>query len=108
MSGNRRESSEPSLQERGGYYGWPAHARDEEFEGFVHRILGPDGHEWRWLARSIHGHAADGRTPEAAVENLRAGMEAMAGATGLPYAEWRRQQKADGSRFIRASELVRD
>lgn len=70
------------------------------------RILGPDGKEWRWLARSIYGHVAHGRTPDAAVENLRAGMEALAAALGLSYAEWRRLQKPDGSRFVRASELV--
>lgn len=83
-----------------------AKEKSEAFEGFVHRILGPDGKEWRWLARSIYGHVADGRTPDAAVGNLRAGMEALAAALGLSYAEWRRLQKPDGSRFVRTSELV--
>jgi hypothetical protein len=58
------------------------------------------------MARSIYGYVADGRTPDAAVENLRAGMEALAAAAGLPYREWHQLQKTDGSRLVRASELV--
>ncbi len=111
MASDRPKASEQevSLHEGRGYYEWSKVTKDEkreEFAGFVHRILGPDGNEWRWLARSIYGYVADGRTPDAAVENLRSGMEALAAATGLPYAEWHRLQKADGSRFVRASELV--
>jgi hypothetical protein len=49
---------------------------------------------------------ADGRTPDAAIANLRAGMEALAEAVGLSYADWRRLQKPDGSRFVTTSELV--
>jgi hypothetical protein len=111
MASDRAKASEQevSLHEGRGYYDSSKITKDEkreEFAGFVHRILGPDGNEWRWLAYSIYGHAAHGRTPDAAVENLRTGMEALAAALGLSYAEWHRLQKPDGSRFVRASELV--
>lgn len=111
MVGERAKESEHDelLHERPGHYDWSKTAqtgKGEELEGFVHRILGPDGNEWRWLARSVFGYVADGRTPDAAVENLRDGMEALAAAAGLPYPEWHRLQKTDGSRFVRASELV--
>lgn len=111
MVGNRGKTNEhgESLHEGRASYDWSKSTKvegPEEFEGFVHRILGPDGNEWRWMARSVYGYVAHGRTPDAAVANLRAGMEALADALGLSYAEWHRLQKTDGSRLVRASELV--
>jgi hypothetical protein len=68
MTVKRTKATEPdaAVQEGRGYHGWSKAAKrpGEEFEGFVHRILGPDGKEWRRLARSIYGHVAHGRTPE--------------------------------------------
>ena len=104
----KQNKQDATVQDGRGSHDWSSTSkeRSEAIEGFVHRILGPDGKEWRWLARSIYGHVADGRTPDAAVANLRAGMEALAEALGLSYEEWRRLQKPDGSRFVRTSDLV--
>ena len=74
--------------------------------GLVYRVLGPDGREYRWIARSIHGDVAHGKTPDLAVQNLRAGLEALAQASGRTVADWQRTRGADSSRFLRASELV--
>ena len=78
---------------------------EKELAGLVYRVLGPDG-RYRWIARSIYGHVAHGRTPDSAVQNLRAGLKALAQASGRTVNDWQRTQGADSSRFLRASELV--
>jgi hypothetical protein len=83
--------------------GW---GRRKKHDGFVYRVPGPGGQGYRWIARSIHGHVAHGRTPESAVERLGVGMNALARAAGVSFEEWRRSQRTDSSRFLRAGELV--
>jgi hypothetical protein len=56
----------------------------EILDGFVYRVPGPAGSDSRWIARSVHGHVAYGRTPESAAENLAAGLTALAQAAGQP------------------------
>ena len=77
-----------------------------EFEGFVYRVLGPDGKSYRWIARTVRGQVAHGKTEEAAVQNLRDGLRALTEVKGKPYSEWKGTLPPDGSRFLRASELV--
>ena len=74
-------------------------------DGFVYRIPGPNGNDYRWLARSVHGQVAHGTTPEEAVESLLFSMQALAEASGRSFEEWQRSQKSD-SCFIRRGELV--
>ena len=80
--------------------------QEGKLEAFVYRVPGPDGKEHRWIARSVHGQVAHGKTPESAVQNLNTGMEALAAATGVSLDEWKRSQTTDSSRFVRAGELV--
>ena len=75
-------------------------------EGFVYRVPGPEGSEHRWIARSVHGHVAHGRTAESAAQNLEAGVEALAKASGQTLADWQLTQSRDGVRFLRSGELV--
>ena len=77
-----------------------------KLEAFVYRVLGPDGKEHRWIARSVHGPVAHGKTPARAVENLNAGMEALAEAAGVSLDDWKRRQATDRAHFVRAGELV--
>jgi hypothetical protein len=79
--------------------------KKDELEGFVYRVPGPDGVEHRWIARSVHGHVAHGKTPSDAARNLFLGMQALADAAGQPFPQWRRSQTRD-ARFLRAGELV--
>ena len=79
--------------------------KEQELDGFVYRVPGPDESGYRWIARSVHGHVAHGKTPKAAAENLRLGMAALAEASGKSLSEWRRSQAKD-CRFLRAGELV--
>ena len=51
-----------------------------KLEANVYRVLGPDGKEYRWIARSVHGGVAHGKTPWSAVETLYVAMEALAAA----------------------------
>ena len=85
---------------------WPLRRKERKLDGFVYRVPDPDGTGTRWIARSALGHVAHGRTPEAAAQRLRLGLEALAAADGQSLEEWRRHQKTDGSRFLRAGELV--
>ena len=79
---------------------------EERLEGFVYRVPGPGGTGYRWIARSVHGHVAHGRTPEGAVRSLGTGLRALAQAAGQPFAQWYRTQTTNGARFLRAGELV--
>jgi len=54
-------------------------------EGFVYRVPGPGGDDFRWIARSVHGHVAQGKTPEGAARNLEAGMKALARAAAMTF-----------------------
>lgn len=78
----------------------------KKLEGFVYPVLGPGGEGEMWLARSVTGRVAHGRTPEGAVERLRASMEALAAVEGKNLTEWRRSQAPGRSRFLRMSELL--
>lgn len=84
-----------------------AHER-KKLEGFVYRVPGPVGlkPEYRWIARSVHGQVAHGDTPEEAARNLEACMEALADVAGQPLVKWLVAQPTEGSRFVRAGELV--
>lgn len=75
-------------------------------EGFVYRVPNPDGTDYRWIARSVHGQVAHGKTAESAAHNLEVGMEALARASGQTLEEWHRAQSSDGARFLRSGELV--
>lgn len=81
-------------------------ATGTKLQGFVYRVAGPDGDGFRWIARSVHGHVAHGRTPESAARSLEAGMRALARASGLSLSQWRLAQGTDGARFLKAGELV--
>ncbi len=78
----------------------------KKLDGFVYRVPGPEGKEDRWIARSVHGHVAHGRSPESAARNLEAGLRALAEASGQTFAEWQFAQNTDGARFLQAGELV--
>ena len=80
----KQNKQDATVQEGRGYYDWSSKERGEELEGFVHRILGPDGKEWRWLARSIYGHVADGRTPDAARMAWARALRRIGGSLGEP------------------------
>ncbi len=84
----------------------PLSAGRQSLEGFVYRVPGPDGDDYRWIARSAQGHVAHGRTPEMAARNLEAGIEALASEAGQTVAEWLQAQSSDGTRFLRSGELV--
>lgn len=79
---------------------------DEVPAGLVYRVPGPSGSGYRWIARSVHGHVAHGRTPEGAVRSLGAGMKALAEAAGQPLDEWYGTQTTEGARFLKTGELV--
>ena len=79
---------------------------EDRLEGFVYRVPGPGGNGHRWIARSVHGHVAHGRTPESAVRSLGAGLRGLAQAAGQPFMQWYQAQSTDGARFLRAGELV--
>ena len=83
-----------------------AELTEKKLEGFVYRVPGPEGEGDRWIARSVHGHVAHGRTPESAALGLDAGCSALAHASGQTFAQWQLAQNTDGARFLRAGELV--
>lgn len=83
-----------------------ARARSEKLAGFLYRIPGPGGNDRRWIARSVHGHVAHGKTPEAAARNLAAGLAALAKASGQTLTRWWSEQRSDSIRVLRAGELV--
>ena len=68
-------------------------SKRESLEGFVYRVPGPDGSDYRWIARSVHGHVAHGTTAESAAESLEAGMAELARASGQTLAEWSRSRR---------------
>ena len=78
----------------------------EALAGFVYRVPGPAGDDHRWIARSVHGHVAHGRTPEVAVRSLGAGLHELARAAGQPFTQWYQSQTTDGAQFLKAGELV--
>ncbi len=75
-------------------------------EAFVYRVPGPGGDGWMWIAHSVTGHAAHGRTPEGAAERLHAGLEALATVSGDTVESWRRSQPADRAYFVSRGELL--
>ena len=81
-------------------------SEEEEPEAFVYRVPGPSGEGWMWIAHSLTGHVAHGRTPEGAVELLHAGLEALATASGETLESWRGSQPADCAYFVRRGELL--
>jgi hypothetical protein len=78
----------------------------KELEGFVYPVPGPGGEGESWLARSVTGRVAHGRTPEGAIERLRASMAALALVEGKSLKDWREAQTPNRSRFLRMSELL--
>ena len=78
----------------------------KKLEGFVYPVLGPGGEGEMWIARSVTGRVAHGRTPEGAVERLRSSMEALAHVEGKSLRDWRESQGPARSRFLRMSELL--
>ena len=72
---------------------WKRKTRGRELEGFAYAVPGPGGEGEMWIARSVTGQIAHGRTPEGAVERLRACLEALALAEGLTPQKWRRAQR---------------
>ena len=81
-------------------------SEEEELEAFVYRVPGPGGEGWMWIAQSVTGHVAHGRTPEGAAERLHAGLEALATASGETLESWRGSQPTDRAYFVRRSELL--
>ena len=84
----------------------PQQSNSNAPEGFVYRVLGPDGSSYRWIARTVHGHVAHGKTEEAAIANLKDGLKALAETIGEPYAAWKDATPGDRCRVLTASELV--
>jgi hypothetical protein len=79
---------------------------EKALEGFVYPVLGPGGEGEMWIARSVTGRVAHGRTPEGAIERLRASMAALAKVEGVSLEDWLRMQSPTRSRFLRTSELL--
>jgi len=76
-------------------------------EGLVYSVAGPGGVGEMWIARNVTGQVAHGRTREAAVERLRACMEALAVAEGVSTIEWRESQPTtDRLQFLKRRELL--
>ena len=83
-----------------------ADTADESLERVVYKVPGPHGTDTRWIARSVYGQVAHGRTAESAAESLEAGMDALARASGLTTAEWQQAQSRDCARFLKSGERV--
>ena len=78
----------------------------DEPAAFVYRIPGPGGQGEMWLAESLNGHIAHGRTVAGAIEGLKAGMEALATSEGLTFAEWFARQEVVHARVVGMRELL--
>ncbi|MFI5403311.1 MAG: hypothetical protein ACHQ1G_10265 [Planctomycetota bacterium] len=84
----------------------PSKLSADEPAGFIYRVPGPGGQGEMWLAESLNGHIAHGRTPTGAVEGLRAGMEALAVSEGLSFTDWLARQKVVHARVVGLRELL--
>ena len=81
--------------------------RHREPEGLVYRVPGPGGQGDMWIARTVTGQVAHGRTRDGAVERLRACVEALAFAEGMSPRRWRRAQRSTNSiHLLRRRELL--
>jgi hypothetical protein len=78
----------------------------DEPAAFVYRVPGPGGEGEMWLAQSLGGHVAHGRTPASAVAGLKSGLEALAASEGLPLADWLARQEVVHARVVGMSELL--
>lgn len=78
----------------------------DEPAAFVYRVPGPGGEGQMWMAHSLAGHIAHGRTAAGAVERLKAGMEALAASEGLAFEDWFRRQETAHARFVGMRELL--
>ncbi len=86
------------------HQGRPATA--DEPAAFVYRVPGPGGEGRMWMAHSLAGHVAHGRTAAGAVERLKAGMEALAASEGLAFEDWFHRQETAHARFVGMRELL--
>ena len=73
---------------------------------FVYRMPGPGVEGPMWIAHSLAGHVAHGRTAAGAVERLKAGMEALAASEGLAFEDWFHRQEAAHARVVGMRELL--
>jgi len=78
----------------------------DEPAGLVYRVPAPGGQGEMWLAESLNGHVAHGRTAAGAVERLKAGMEALAASEGLALSDWLSRQEAVHARVVGMRELL--
>jgi len=86
---------------------WTRSKQGRELEGLVYQVAGPGGEGDVGIARTVTGQIAHGRTLEAAVERLRACVEALASAAGVSPQEWRRSQRTTKRvHFLRRRELL--
>jgi hypothetical protein len=84
----------------------PAKDGEGEIRGLVYRVPGPEDGQSIWIARSVTGQVAHGRTPEAAVERLRSGIQALMRATGDSPSHWREMHAQEHTRPVREGELL--
>jgi hypothetical protein len=81
--------------------------QEQELEGFVYRVAGPGGEGEMWIARTVTGQVAHGRTRDGAVERLRACVEALALSAGKSPGSWRDAQRvSDSVQLLRRRELL--
>jgi hypothetical protein len=84
----------------------PSKPLADEPAAIVYRVPAPGGQGEMWLAESFNGQVAHGRTAAAAVERLRAGMEALAACEGIELADWLAKQEAVHARVVGMRELL--
>ena len=85
---------------------WPRQ-QGKRTEACVYRVPGPGDEGEMWIARTVTGQVAHGRTPEGAIERLRACVEALAAAEGTTVQRWcRTHRNASAVRFVRRRELL--